>query len=168
MATTNPFIPTPNKQVIVNKHNNEAQMNRYWTDLMSGVQLDALPAKDISFVRDFLPLVQSITVKDLQVGAQAEVDGKGMGIDICMCMQARREACIPCIKRACRRQRFSHPPYTHTQLVLGTLELDESKICTCTAISDTPPNVDKETPAVMVDMQPQHIMPGGGRGVPIA
>lgn len=58
---------THTQKVIINKHNNEAQMNRYWTDLMSGVQLDALPAKDISFVRDFLPLVQSITVKDLQV-----------------------------------------------------------------------------------------------------
>lgn len=58
--------------MIVNKHNNEAQMNRYWTDLMSGVQLDALPSKDISFVRDFLPLVQSITVKDLQVRFTSE------------------------------------------------------------------------------------------------
>ncbi len=62
-----PFPTYTPLQVIVNKHNNEAQMNRYWTDLMSGVQLDALPSKDISFVRDFLPLVQSITVKDLQV-----------------------------------------------------------------------------------------------------
>jgi hypothetical protein len=76
-------------QVIINKHNNEAQVNRYWTDLMSGIQLEACPTKDISFVRDFLPLVQSVTVKDLQ-------------------------------------------------LVLNTIELDEDRICTCIAISDTP------------------------------
>jgi len=105
------------KKVIVNKHNNEAQLNRYWTDLMSGIQLDALPAKDINFVRDFLPLVQSITVKDLQ-------------------------------------------------LVLGTIELDESKICTCLAISETTGGmaggVGREEGMEGGVPVPQHIKPGGG------
>lgn len=105
------------KKVIVNKHNNEAQLNRYWTDLMSGIQLDALPAKDINFVRDFLPLVQSITVKDLQ-------------------------------------------------LVLGTIELDESRICTCLAISETTGGMaaagGREEGMEGVAPMPQHIKPGGG------
>jgi hypothetical protein len=101
------------KKVIVNKHNNEAQLNRYWTDLMSGIQLDALPTKDINFVRDFLPLVQSITVKDLQ-------------------------------------------------LVLGTIQLDESKICTCLAISETTGAGGNEDVVEEGMLMPQHIKPGGG------
>lgn len=61
---------------------------------------------------------------------------------------------------------------TPRQLVLNTIELDESKICTCLAISDTPAGGSGEEPEVMMEQQglpmPQHIMPGGGRGVPIA
>lgn len=58
--------------------------------------------------------------------------------------------------------------------MLGTIELDESKICTCLAISDTvnaPPGAgggmeEGAAPeAVLAPPTPQHIMPG--RGVPI-
>lgn len=77
--------------MIINKHNNEAQANRYWTDLLSGIQLEACPSKDISFVRDFLPLVQSITVKDLQlVLSTIELDED----KICTCI-AISEAPVP-------------------------------------------------------------------------
>lgn len=62
---------------------------------------------------------------------------------------------------------FNPPP----QLVLGTIELDESKICTCLAISDTVntpgAGVEEEPVGMMGAPVPQHIMPGG-RGVPIA
>jgi len=35
---------------------------RYWVDLMSGLQLDSIPEKDINYIRDFVPLVRSIEV----------------------------------------------------------------------------------------------------------
>lgn len=55
------------------------------------------------------------------------------------------------------------------------MELDESKICTCVAISDNANAApgEQQQPAAEAPMMadapaPQHIMPGGGRGVPIA
>ncbi len=65
------------------------------------------------------------------------------------------------------------------QLVLGTIELDESKICTCLAISDNVnggsggPSDGGSTDVAAPELElappmPAHIMPGGGRGGPIA
>ncbi|EKX47207.1 hypothetical protein GUITHDRAFT_159585 [Guillardia theta CCMP2712] len=51
---------------LVSKHQGGLQTNRYWVDLMAGIQLDAIPNKDISYISDFVPMVQSIQVWDVQ------------------------------------------------------------------------------------------------------
>lgn len=51
---------------LVSKHQGALQTNRYWVDLMSGLQLDSIPEKDINYIRDFVPLVRSIEVEDVQ------------------------------------------------------------------------------------------------------
>ena len=45
---------------LVSKHQGALQTNRYWVDLMSGLQLDAVADKTVDYVRDFVPLVKSI------------------------------------------------------------------------------------------------------------
>jgi len=51
---------------LVSKHQGALQTNRYWVDLMSGLQLDAVADKTVDYVRDFVPLVKSIQVNDVQ------------------------------------------------------------------------------------------------------
>ena len=47
---------------LVSKHQGALQTNRYWVDLMSGLQLDSIPEKGVDYIRDFVPLVRSIQV----------------------------------------------------------------------------------------------------------
>ena len=51
---------------LVSKHQGALQTNRYWVDLMSGLQLDGMPDKTVDYIRDFVPLVNSIRVSDVQ------------------------------------------------------------------------------------------------------
>ena len=51
---------------LCSKHAGAMQTNRYWVDLMSGLQLGVMPDKDERYIADFIPIVQAIQVHDLQ------------------------------------------------------------------------------------------------------
>lgn len=64
---------------LVSKHQGALQTNRYWIDLMSGLQLDALGDKNVDYIRDFVPLVKSIQVRDVQEMLETlSIDEEGM------------------------------------------------------------------------------------------
>ncbi|GMH94598.1 hypothetical protein TrVE_jg13582 [Triparma verrucosa] len=59
------------KRVVVNRHEGEMRTTRYLSELMSGLQLDAVPKKGPLSLTDFNAMVQAITVKDLQLALAA-------------------------------------------------------------------------------------------------
>jgi len=58
------------KRVLINRHDGDVRSNQYWVELLQGVQEggphQAVPTKDISCIRDFAKVVNSVTAKDLQ------------------------------------------------------------------------------------------------------
>jgi len=64
---------------LVSKHQGALQTNRYWIDLMSGLQLDALADKNVDYIRDFVQLVNLIEVRDVQEMLETlAIDEEGM------------------------------------------------------------------------------------------
>ncbi|CAM9642158.1 unnamed protein product [Chrysoparadoxa australica] len=59
------------KRVLINRHETSLRTNQYWSELLSGIQVDSVPCKDISCVRDYLRVTEAITAKDLQLLLQA-------------------------------------------------------------------------------------------------
>jgi len=55
------------KRVVINRHEGELRTSAYWTQLMSGLQEESIPAKGPLSVTDFLKVVESITARDLQL-----------------------------------------------------------------------------------------------------
>eukprot|EP00903_Cladosiphon_okamuranus_P006624 g6470.t1 len=55
------------KRVLINRHEGDLRTNAYWCDLLSGLQMDSLPDKDLSCVNDFVSVVNAVTAQDLQV-----------------------------------------------------------------------------------------------------
>jgi len=51
---------------LISRHEGALQTNRYWVELMSGLQLECVPGKDPSYYRDFAPMIQSVHVGDVQ------------------------------------------------------------------------------------------------------
>lgn len=59
------------KRVLINRHEGDLRTNAYWCDLLSGLQLDCLPDKDMSCVSDYSNVVEAVTAQDLQVVLKA-------------------------------------------------------------------------------------------------
>mmetsp|Transcript_36185 Transcript_36185/g.53050 ORF Transcript_36185/g.53050 Transcript_36185/m.53050 type:complete len:1205 (+) Transcript_36185:144-3758(+) len=55
------------KRVVLNRHEGELRTARYWAEMMAGLQQESIPLKGPLSVTDFNALVESITVKDLQL-----------------------------------------------------------------------------------------------------
>jgi len=55
------------KRVVTNRHEGELRSNKYWCELLGGSQSDAIPMKGPISLRDFQAVVESITVRDLQL-----------------------------------------------------------------------------------------------------
>mmetsp|Transcript_27617 Transcript_27617/g.35886 ORF Transcript_27617/g.35886 Transcript_27617/m.35886 type:complete len:1126 (-) Transcript_27617:270-3647(-) len=55
------------KRVLINRHDTDLRSNQYWVEMISGVQGGCVDSKDISCVRDFSKVVNSVTAKDLQL-----------------------------------------------------------------------------------------------------
>ncbi|CAM9586417.1 unnamed protein product [Ectocarpus sp. 12 AP-2014] len=55
------------KRVLINRHEGDLRTNAYWCDLLSGLQMDCLPGKDLSCVNDLPAVVEAVTAQDLQV-----------------------------------------------------------------------------------------------------
>ena len=55
------------KRVIKNRHEGAMRENKYWTELLCGTQSDAIPLKGPTSLKDFEIVLESITVRDLQL-----------------------------------------------------------------------------------------------------
>jgi hypothetical protein len=56
------------RHVTIGKHEAELRTNRYWCEILGGVQLDAaVPRKDMSCVRDYVALAERVSVDDLRL-----------------------------------------------------------------------------------------------------
>jgi len=55
------------KRVVLNRHEGELRTARYWAEMMSGLQQESIPLKGPLSITDFHAIVESITVKDLQL-----------------------------------------------------------------------------------------------------
>ncbi len=55
------------KRVLINRHENGTRTLQYWVELMSGLQGPTAPFKDMSCLRDFVHVVNSVSAKDLQL-----------------------------------------------------------------------------------------------------
>jgi len=55
------------KRVLINKHESDLRTNQYWVEMMSGLQSPSVSCKDISCIRDFVSVVNSVTARDLQM-----------------------------------------------------------------------------------------------------
>ncbi len=55
------------KRVLINRHESGTRTLQYWVELMSGLQGPTVPSKDISCINDFVSVVNSVTLKDLQL-----------------------------------------------------------------------------------------------------
>jgi len=55
------------KRVLINKNENEIRTNQHWVEVMGGVQGGLVGCKDISCIRDYTDVVNSVTAKDLQL-----------------------------------------------------------------------------------------------------
>uniref|UniRef100_A0A7S4HUK7 Peptidase M16 N-terminal domain-containing protein n=1 Tax=Odontella aurita TaxID=265563 RepID=A0A7S4HUK7_9STRA len=55
------------KRVVLNRHEGELRTSGYWAMMMSGLQQESIPLKGPLSVTDFNAMVESITVRDLQL-----------------------------------------------------------------------------------------------------
>jgi len=55
------------KRVVLNRHEGELRTSGYWAMMMSGLQQESIPLKGPLSVTDFQAMVESITVRDLQL-----------------------------------------------------------------------------------------------------
>lgn len=54
------------KRVLLGRHAADSRTNRYWVDLMAGMQLDGIP-KDVRCVTDVEDVIAGVTLKDLKL-----------------------------------------------------------------------------------------------------
>lgn len=58
------------KRVLINRHENDMRTHQYWCELLSGIQCSSSPQKDMSCIRDYEKVVNSVTARDLQLMLQ--------------------------------------------------------------------------------------------------